>query len=68
MPIEFSRILEYILSLDPSVDPDYTYIEALLKKAADSNDIHIDHIFDWYDQNMKTDKNETDENEEIKKE
>jgi hypothetical protein len=49
LPIEFARILEYIFSLDPTVDPDYTYIEALFKKAADYNGITIDHVFDWYD-------------------
>lgn len=34
LPQEFSRILEYILSLDSSLDPDYTYIEVLFKKCA----------------------------------
>jgi casein kinase I family protein HRR25 len=56
LPLEFSRILEYIFSLDQSLDPDYTYIETLLKKAADSNGIVIDNIFNWYDNMEKKEK------------
>lgn len=31
------------------LEPDYTYIETLLKKAADTNGIIIDNIFNWND-------------------
>lgn len=49
LPVEFARILEYIFSLDANIEPDYSYIEVLLKKAADHNGIVIDNVFDWYD-------------------
>jgi hypothetical protein len=30
MPIEFSKIMEYIMDLDGHSEPDYVYIESLL--------------------------------------
>jgi len=49
MPIEFTNILEYIMSTDSSLDPDYFSIENQLKKAAERNSIKLDMNFDWYD-------------------
>lgn len=42
LPLEFCRILEYIFELESTVDPDYSYMEALFKKAAETNGIAID--------------------------
>jgi hypothetical protein len=49
LPGEFSKILEYVISLENSNDVDYAYIECLFLKAADKNNINLDGIFDWYD-------------------
>lgn len=36
------------MNLDSNVDPDYGYIEILMKRAADDNGIKIDWHFDWH--------------------
>lgn len=53
LPIEFSKILEYVLNLENGNDVDYTYIECLLFKAAEKNSIILDGVFDWYDLKTK---------------
>jgi hypothetical protein len=48
-PYEFTKILEYIFAIDGSLDPDYSYIEGLMKKAAENNGVILDGNFDWKD-------------------
>ena len=49
LPIEFAKVLEYVLNLENGNDVDYSYLECLFLKAAEKNGIVLDGVFDWYD-------------------
>eukprot|EP00347_Sterkiella_histriomuscorum_P022880 403336811 len=42
LPIEFTKILEYILNIENGNEVDYSYIDFLFNKAADKNNIKLD--------------------------
>ncbi|CAD8080987.1 unnamed protein product [Paramecium sonneborni] len=47
LPIEFTKALEYIRSLQYQSDPDYDYLIQLFRKLAQSRKIDYDDIYDW---------------------
>ncbi|CAD8133365.1 unnamed protein product [Paramecium octaurelia] len=47
LPIEFSKALEYIKSLQYQSDPDYDYLIQLFRKLAQSRRIEYDDVYDW---------------------
>lgn len=47
MPSQFTKIMEYIKTLDDEENPDYSYIKGLFKKAASVSKITLDNHFNW---------------------
>lgn len=47
MSVDFTKIMEYILEIDPHLEPDYTFIESLMVRAAQRSHVKLDGIFDW---------------------
>ncbi len=56
MPPEFAMMHDYVMNSQGSDEPDYSYLEALLYRAAERNHIKVDWVFDWHsivrEQNM----------------
>ncbi|CAD8052986.1 unnamed protein product [Paramecium sonneborni] len=47
LPIEFTKALDYIRSLQYQSDPDYDYLIQLFRKLAQSRKIEYDDVYDW---------------------
>ncbi|KAA6395209.1 MAG: putative Tau-tubulin kinase 1 [Streblomastix strix] len=47
LPKQFLEFESYILSLDYTTDPDYTYLISLLIQAAEENEINLNDPFEW---------------------
>jgi serine/threonine protein kinase len=53
LPVEFAKVLEYVLNLENGNEVDYTYVECLFIKAADRNGLALEGPFDWYDLKLR---------------